>query len=271
MKYYTNILLVCQCFIASAQSVSTEMGARSAGMANASVVNRDEWSLFNNVGGLGEQKDVSVCFAYEALPDLQGANRMAAGISLPTRIGVAGMGVFRFGDALYSEQIASLGFSNRLGIASLGIKGDYIQYETTGVQTQNAVSISFGGMATLTPTISVGACITNLNQAKITETERLPTKLVAGISLTPATHLTISSEVVKDLLYDATWKTGAEYSVEEKIFFRTGFNMNPTAGFFGLGFNIKKVKCDFAARLNSFPANSFQASAVYILSSRSKK
>jgi hypothetical protein len=270
MKFYTNILLVCQSFIAVAQSVSTEMGGRAAGMGYATVVNHDEWSLFNNVAGLAVQKDASVCFAYDMLPDLPGANRMAAAITLPTNVGVAGMGMFRFGDALYSEQIASAGFSNKMGIASLGLKIDYIQYETSGAQTRGAMTVSFGGLAVLTPMISVGAYITNLNQAKITDTENLPTKLVAGICLKPADYLSLSSEVVKDLLYDATWKTGAEYSVNGKVFFRSGFNLNPTAGFFGLGFNSKKIKCDFAARVYAIPGTSFQASAVYIISKSRK-
>ncbi len=271
MKYCTNILLVCQSLIAGAQSVPTELGARAAGMGYASAVSHDEWSLFNNVAGLAWQTEISATFAYEVLPDLQGANRMAAGISLPTKIGVAGMGLFKFGDALYSEQVASGAFSNKLGIASLGLKADYIQYEAAGTPTRNTVSVSFGGIAALTSEISVGAYIANLNQAKINETERLPTKLVAGISLKPDTHLTITSQVVKDLLFDATWKTGAEYSLNGKIFFRSGFNLNPTAGFFGLGFNSRKIKCDFSARLHSFPANAYQASAAYIINRQRDK
>jgi hypothetical protein len=270
MKFYTNILLVCQSFIAVAQSASTEMGGRAAGMGYASVANHDEWSLFNNVAGLADQKNTSVCFAYDMLPDLPGSNRMAAAMTIPTKVGVAGIGMFRFGDALYSEQIASSAFSNKMGIASLGLRVDYVQYETSGAKSRNAVSVSFGGLAILTPTISVGAFITNLNQAKITDTERLPTKLVAGICLKPAEHLAISSEVVKDLLYDATWKTGAEYSVNGKMFFRSGFNLNPTSGFFGLGFNSKKIKFDFATRVYAVSGNSFQASAVYIIDKSSK-
>ncbi len=268
MKYYTYLLLVGQSVIAAAQSVSTEMGARAAAMGYASVANEDEWSLFNNVAGLATQKDVAVSFAYDIPPDQEGANRIAAGMLMPTRIGVPALGLFRFGDVLYNEQVASAGFANKLGIASLGIKLDYIQYETLGIQARNALSLSFGGIASLTPVISVGAYITNLNQATITDTERLPTKLVAGICLKPDKYLSITSEVVKDLLYNATWKTGAEYSINGKIFFRTGFNLNPTAGFFGLGFNSPKVKCDFAAKVYSVTGNSFQASAIYILHKR---
>jgi hypothetical protein len=80
--------------------------------------------------------------------------------------GVTSVGAFRFGDDLYNEQMVSLGFGNKFGIASLGVKANYIQYQADGFGTYGAVSIDFGGLAELTDQLSIGAYITNLNQAK---------------------------------------------------------------------------------------------------------
>jgi hypothetical protein len=271
MSFHTTTLLVCASFIASAQSVTTQIGGRVAGMGYASAATSDEWSLFNNVGALGQQKQSAVCFAYDATPNLPGAGRMAAAISLATKIGTAGIGTFKFGDAAYSEQTAAFGFSNKFGIASLGLKINYIQYEAAGFQSRNAISVSFGGLAAITPQVAVGAHIANLNQASLTESQKLPTTLAAGICLRPDEHILISTEVEKDLQYNARWKTGMEYSVHKKIFFRSGFHVNPAAGFFGIGVVSKKIKCDFATRIGSVQGNSYQASATYAFHTREKK
>ena len=252
------------CIIVQGQSVTTQMDARAAGMANSSATFTGGASLFNNPGGLNYEIPVAF-FAYEVTPQLPGSNRTAAAILLPLKPGVAAAGIFRFGDDLYSEQVASVGFGSKMGITSLGLRANYVQYQAQGYQTQHAMSISFGGITAITKQISIGAYITNLNQARIADTELLPTKLIAGISIRPNESFLASTEIEKDLTYGATWRTGAEYSVNRKIFFRSGFHINPSAGFFGVGMNAKRMTCDFAMKLSQVPGNSFQASATYKL------
>lgn len=118
-------LAIC-CHGACAQSVSTLMGARVAGMGYTSSTTTDEWSLFNNIGGIGKTTNANVGFAYENRNALIGANRMAATVAMPTKIGAIGLGVFKFGDDVYSEHVASLGYGNTIGNTSLGIKANYI-------------------------------------------------------------------------------------------------------------------------------------------------
>ena len=180
MKYYIITIMVCMRMLCFGQSTSTLMGARAAGMGYASAVLKDEAAIFNNPGAMAENIS-STFFAYEVRPDMPGANRMAAGIQLPFARGCSSFGVFRFGDDLYSEQLLSLGFSNQFGIASLGAKVSYIQYQAEGFGTQSALGLDFGGLAQLTPEISVGAYVINLNQAEISPGEKLPTRLVAAI------------------------------------------------------------------------------------------
>lgn len=241
------------------------MGARAAGLAFTSSTLSDEWSLFNNIGGLAKVEQLSAAFAYEVRPSLPGAKRMAAGLNAPFKWGTAGFGFFRFGDDLYSEQIISGGFSNQFGIASLGIKANYIQYRSENFGVKSAVSLNFGGVVDLTPQLCIGAYVTNINQPKISiqDNERIPTRLTAGISFKPTDKIALLTEVEKDLDYDPTIKGAFEYTVHKKVFFRTGFNLQPNAGFFGLGFNARRVKVDYGMEYN--PAISFihQASATY--------
>jgi hypothetical protein len=265
-------LLVSGYYTLNAQSVNTLMGARTLSLANNSSTLKDEWSLFNNVGGLSSVKNVCGAVAYEIRPSLPGATRMAATFIVPSKFGSAALGVFRFGDELYSEQIISGGFSNQFGIASLGVKVNYVQYRAEGFGIKKAVSINFGGIATLTEKISIGAYITNLNRPKISlqNDERISTSIVAGLNFKASEKVILLTEIAKDLDHDATIKGAIEYTVHKKVFFRTGFNLNPSAGFFGLGFVTKKLKIDYGLQY-SFLLNFYhQASVIYSITKKKK-
>jgi hypothetical protein len=257
----------------SAQSVSTLIGARQAGMGNASSNSTDEWSLFANIGGIGKISQKSVAFAYEANPSLIGANRMAAVFNTNLTWGGLSLGAFRFGDALYSEQLLSIGFGNQIGITSLGGKVNYIQYRAEGFGAQSTFSIDFGGITQLTKLVSIGAYITNITQSSLPtkEDERLPTKLVLGFGFKLNNKVFITTEIEKEVDHKPTWRTGLEYSVYKSLFVRTGFNINPDAAFFGLGYAKGKLKIDYALRLNHLIGSAHQASVVYLIPSKREK
>jgi hypothetical protein len=258
--------------IAIAQSISTQLGARGAGMGNASSGNKDEWSLFNNPGGIGKINQTNAGVAYEVQSQLKSANRMGFVFNKPFRWGTPALGIFRFGDDLYNEQAVTIGFGNQLGIASLGMKVNLIQYRAEGFGVSTAVGFDFGGITELTKKLSIGAYITNLTQARIGEDdERLPTRLTAGLSYNPEKNIFITTEISKELEYVTTWRTGLEYSFHQKVFFRTGFNLNPNAAFFGVGARKKNLKFDYSIQLNDLTGASHQAAASFCFSQKEVK
>jgi hypothetical protein len=259
------VLLFCASADTRAQSVSTSMGARAAAMGGASATLSDEWSLFNNVGGLAGIRQPTIACAYELPSGLPGANRMAAAFSTPLRAGVCGVGVFRFGDDLYSEQLISAGFGHHLGLTSLGLAFHYVQYRAGGMAPRNAISISAGGIVRITPQITVGARIINLNQPRLSsiENERLPTRLVAGIGFTLTEKIKILGEIEKDIDFRPTVKGGAEYAPFRKILFRTGFTLGPDEVFFGFGFVRGNLTIDYALCYSTSLSFAQQASVIY--------
>jgi hypothetical protein len=273
MKVHFLVLIFLYTKIANAQSTSTLMGARSAGLGFASSTIGDEWSLFNNIGGLSKVNQPNASFAYEAKPALIGGNRMAAAISSPTKIGSWGLGIFRFGDEVYNEHVASVGFGNKIGNTSLGAKFNYIQYNADGFGVTTAISVDFGGITTITKQVSIGAYITNLTQSRLNsfDGEHLPAKLVAGIGLRPSEKIFLTTEIEKDLEYHATWRSGIEYSVYKRIFFRTAFNLNPNAAYFGVGGQKRNFKFDYAIRFSQLIGTAHQTSAVYLIPSKNRK
>jgi len=257
--------------IGIAQSISTQMGSRSAGLGYASSGITDEWNLFNNPGGLGKINQLSTAFAYEVKPQLKGANRMAATFNAPMKWGALSTGLFRFGDDLYNEQMISIGLGNQVGIASLGVRANVVQYHAAGFGISQSVSFDFGGITELTEKLSINAYITNLTQSKIGEDNQpLPTRLTAGLSYRPEKHIYIATELSKELDYITTWRTGIEYAFQQKVYFRTGFNLKPNAAFFGVGLHKKKIRIDYAVQLNQFTGAAHQASASYWFNSKNK-
>ena len=228
------------------------MGSRAAGLGYTSSCLDDEWAVFNNIAGLAKIEKVTASFTYDAQPSFKPFNRMAAVVAVPLKFTVAGAGVFRFGDQLFSEQILALGFSNTFGLAALGAKVNYIQYRAEGFGTKGVLTISFGGIAKLTDKISVGAHIINLNQPNLSKTdgEKLSTILIVGTLFKLTSQTFVTTELEKDLNYQVKWKMGVEYQPYKKFTFRTGFNVNPTSAFFGFGCRAKKLKLDYAYQHN---------------------
>jgi hypothetical protein len=235
-------------------------------MGYTSACLKDEWSLFNNIGGLSAVENTTAAFSYQAYPSLQEFNRMAAVFSTPLKVGVAGIGVFRFGDNLYNEQIISAGYSNKFGLASLGLKVNYVQYQAEGYGSAGVVTVSFGGIATITPQLDVGAHILNINQpiiSRLDKSERVPTRLHAGLAFKPSSKLIMCGEVEKQLAYDAIVKWGLEYLFSKKFSLRTGFNINPEAAFFGAGFTPHRFNLNYGFEYDFQIGFNHQAAVTY--------
>jgi hypothetical protein len=241
------------------------MGARANGLGYASACLQDEWALFNNVAGLSTLDHQSAFSTYDWQPSIPLGNRMAAGIGLPTKLGVAGAGFFRFGDNVYSEQIFSAGFANQFGLASLGVKINYIQYNAEGFGRKGLVTVSLGGIAEITPQLKIGAHIININQPRLSssEEETLSTTLIAGLLFAPTEKVLISTEVEKVLEFNPTWKVAIEYLPLTTVALRTGFNLHPSAAFFGAGFRRKKIRLDYALQYSVITGTGHQASISY--------
>lgn len=241
------------------------MGARQAGMANASATLADGWSLWHNAAGLAQIKNRVLGAAYEITPSLVGANRMAFHVASPFQFGVVGLGAFRFGDNVYSEQMISLAFAHQIGITSLGVKANVNQYRADGFGSQAALSFDFGGITQLTKHISIGAYITNLTQSSFsaTESHRLPTRLVVGLGFKLSDDVIATTELEKDLGYRPLWKTGFEYQAVKNFFVRGGFNVYPQNFFFGVGSRWAGVNANYAVKYNGFLGTTHQISISY--------
>jgi hypothetical protein len=241
------------------------MGARAHALAYASSCLDDEWSLFNNPAGLSGVNNPIVAVGYAMTPALPGSDRMAFAGSLNALRGTVSAGMFRFGDALYSEQTVRLGYGHRMGLAALGISVSLIQYNVTGFGTLWVPGITLGGIAELTPWVKVGAYVVNPNQPVISRDhgERLPTRLIAGVAFLPNERVIAVVEVEKDLEYDATWKAAIEYRPLGRFHFRMGFALVPEHFSLGVGFRSARLHLDYGMDYSPLIGASHQVTAGY--------
>jgi hypothetical protein len=265
IRNYFLLILICFATksVSYAQNAATQIGARPGGLGYASASLFDEWGVFNNIAGTAKIKNASASFTYDLHPALQGANRTAATLIVPLNVGIASGSMYRFGDDLYNEQLIAVGFANKFGLAALGTQIKYIQYRAEGFGSKGVWSLNIGGIAELTKNLSIGAYIINLTQPKISDSEKLPTKLVVGIGFSPIEKIFIATEIEKDLDLDPIWKTGIEYKFHPKFCARTGYNIKPDQLFFGIGFNTRKIALDYAVQHNALLGMSHQASVRY--------
>jgi len=265
MKQIVCLIAIFSGLNTYSQIGSFNLGARSSAMGGASLTLPDEYSLFNNIGGLGRIERASAFASYQNKYGVSQFQVIGAGAVHPFRLANAGVGFYKFGDDLYSEQRVHLAISNQIQLVSLGFGVDLLQYNLSSIGSSRAVAIQFGGIAEITPQLRFGAHIFNLNQAKVDREsgEKIPTVMKAGLAFLPSEELILTAEVEKDLDFKEIVRAGVEYKLVESVYLRTGISTEPFLGSFGLGFHPRNLKFDYAFSRDSRLGNSHEVSLAY--------
>jgi hypothetical protein len=240
------------------------MGARGQAMGNATACLSDEWSMLNNVAGIAKVSSLSLGATYDALPSLPAFSRMGMAATVPGTLAY-GIGLYRFGDATYNEQIVAAGMATHWNHTAVGAKVNYIRYAADGLGSKAVFSISLGGITTLTPWLTVGAHISNVNQPWLSKQfdERLPTTLNAGLLFTLAPEVIVTTEIEKRINDVATGRGGLEFTLHKKFVGRLGFQLNPQVLSGGLGFRMRYFLADYSVRYTQALGVQHQASVSF--------
>ena len=242
-------------------------GARSMGLAQSHVTLDDGWSVFNNVGAMGRLLSSQAVFGYDHRLGLNELTTLAAGAVLVTDMGVLGIGLSSYGGELFNQKCLGAGFSNKLGIASFGIKVNYMQTNIDGHGRLASPVIDCGGVAELGPNLLFGAHIYNIARAKFGRhsDDYLPTMLKAGVSFRSFEKILVNGEVEKEILQPSKLKMGIEYNILDRCWARSGFQTEPSNLFFGLGFKPGRFNIDYALSQNYRLGYTHHFSFNYIL------
>lgn len=258
-------VLVCFSAFPQTDPLTQAHGARSQGMGNLKVNLPDSWSVFNNIGSLDRISNTQIAIAVDQRYGLQELSTLDLAFALKSKVGSFGIGVSRFGGKLFNQQLLGIGYSQKLGIASFGLKADWFQTHFQDFGHSNSLIFSLGGVADLGPKIQIGAYFSNLNRSKISTIydDRHPTMLSMGLSYFPISNLQLHLEIEKDILFKPTLKAGIEYGIQDWLYLRSGINTEPSNINFGLGVKPGKFKFDYALGQNNALGSTHHVSFGY--------
>ena len=231
-----------------AQNGSFSVGARHSALGGASSTLTDQWSLFNNVAGIGHIQKDHAFISYQNRFQIKEFQVISTGYVRRFKKMGMGVGFYRFGDMHFSEQRINAGIGHKLDRVSLGLSVDYLQYNISTVGTRGVIILEFGGITEINKEIQLGAHIFNLNQASLNSTDKtkIPTVMKAGISYRLSQDFALFLETEKEIDFIETIKIGIEHQLSEGIILRTGLNTAPFKGSFGFGFYSDILHFDYA-------------------------
>jgi hypothetical protein len=253
--------------LAQTDPLTQAHGARSQGMGNVRVHLPDSWTYFNNIGVLDRVEKSEISVGYDHRFGINELTTLDLALAWKKDFGTFGFGISRFGGKLYNQHLLGAGFSNTLGIVSFGVKAEWHQTQIEGFGTGNSFVFSLGGLAELSPQFFMGAQISNLNRAKLSQTtdQRLPTGIQMGISYLPVKGVRLNAEMEKDIEINPVFKAGVEYQLRDWIFMRTGISSNPGRITFGLGLKKDRFGFDYAYGQNTALGRTHHLSLILML------
>ena len=252
-RLFIALIIIIQHTVAAQLADVPPVGPVSLGLGGISAPLDNGWSIFNNPAGLSSTESINSVFGYQTIFNFAPFNTVAAAINVPTSIGTASLGAYRFGDRVFSSQMASLGFARKVGIMGLGIKANVLQYNIDGFGTRTVFIAEMGCLATLSPVLTFGMHIYNFTQAVIAKEtyEKVPTIIRLAVDYHPTDALNLFIEAEKDVIRAPNLKLGLAYRVVEALELRTGFSMVNKNHAFGAGFKINRFMIDYGVKVNT--------------------
>lgn len=222
------------------------LGPRSFSLGHSSTALADEYSVFNNPGTLGIVEHGSIASGCMSLYQVDGLNSVFATYTAIFKNGAFSIGAFNLGDDIYNTNRVTLGFGNKFGLASLGTSINYNHYYFEGLDAYGFITVDVGGLAEITPFLSIAASIKNITQTRFSRYtgEYFPTLMTTCLSYKPSNLIVLNCQYDKDLENPGMLKMGLEYNYSSLVL-RAGFITNPALLSFGLGFHHKKLRIDY--------------------------
>lgn len=250
------------------------VGARSAGIAHASVTLNDIWAIHHNQAGLAflDHPSASVYYENRFLVKEMGLSSVA--FAMPTESGTFGIVYHNFGYSQYAETKFGLAYGRKLSEKfSVGIQLNYNTLRLGDIYGKNQTLTAEAGVRVkLTDELTFGAHVYNVSRARLADynNEFIPTIMRLGADYKISKKVFIAAEAQKDIDHKIIFKSGLEYHVIEAVYLRAGISTNPVLNTFGFGLNLKNIQLDVAASYHQVLGFSPQVSLTYNFSKQSK-
>ncbi|HEX2935141.1 MAG TPA: hypothetical protein VHO72_07290 [Bacteroidales bacterium] len=231
------------------------VGAKSAGIAHASVTLADEWSSFNNQAGLGYIPKPTIGLYFENRFQVKEFSLKAGTFAYPLKPATLALSYRHFGYSKYHESKVGLGIGRKFTeYFAVGVQIDYLQtYFAEGYGTYNAVAAEAGLLAKPLKGLRIGFHVYNFtrNNNNSLPEESIPTNVRLGISYEIERKATILLEAEKELESNVMIKAGLDLNPVNNLFFRLGFATQIEQYSVGIGYKLKRISADIAFSHNA--------------------
>lgn len=268
MKKLLLLVLLAYSGYSFGQTSDFPIGARSAGMGNASVTLTDLWAIHHNQAAMVGLEQAGVAAYYENRFLLSTLNLQAATAVLPTpKAGVFGVSYSRFGNKLFNQSRYGFAYAKRLWkFLSVGLQLSYLN--TTLAEdygSRHSFIAEIGLLSQVTPKLRIGFHAFNLTRTQLADAfdERVPMNFRLGAQYDFSKKVRIAVEGEKDLELPAVFKAGVEYLPVEQFAIRVGVGTAPFRADFGLGLRLRFLHFDIAGSVHPVLGFSPKASLSY--------
>ncbi len=232
--------------------VLPQMGARSNGLATATLCVDDVWSIKNNPGAFGELNESGIGVAYENRFLLKELSTQSLVFGYHTESsGNFGIHFQQYGFDLYREMEGGLTYGMKIGRNfSAGVSINYHRIRLAeNYGSANLVSAGFGLFYQISEDFDLGMSVQNLSRTRLADfdDERLPTNFTLGMRYHFSEKAFWTVDVEKDIIHPVNFKSGIEIQAHEILALRFGINTYPFQSAFGLSLKLKKFQLDLAS------------------------
>lgn len=226
-------------------------GSRFSGMANASVMVPDIWSIAHNQAGLAFINSTAFSLHYENEFMVPQYGLKSVALVLPTSPGTMGFSFYYFGYTKYHEMKSSLSFGRMLTknlSAGIAINHHSI-YQSADFGRSSTISFEAGLMFKPIDDLYIGTHIFNPTHSGFKSPEGdelLPLVFRLGAGYTFMDMLMVNIETEKRDDQQAIWKLGAELEAIQNLYLRAGLASRPMFNTIGMGYKAGGLKGDIA-------------------------
>lgn len=248
LNYLLVVLILGFSGIFNQIKAQTNLGATSVAMGQTGVaVPNTNWSLFTNVALMptDENRVSFYGFRYVGIAEI---TDIAATLTTQTNLGTIGAGVHRYGFNLFNENRFLIAYKNNLDRFHYGATVSYTHiFQGGDYGAAGAVGFDVGLAAEITEDLWFGARATNLNQPSYGDTdEELARELATGLSYMLTPEALITAEIVKDVMFPLSFRSGVQFEIIQSLFIRAGITTKPETYSFGFGYKSSKWDVNIA-------------------------
>lgn len=243
-------------------------GARSQSLGGVSVVLGDCWAVYGNQAGLAEVDHFEFGGSFQSRFLINELSLISFVGVVPTQKSVFGFSHYQFGSAPFRQTQTGFAFAHSLNPAiHLGVRFSYYQFLIFEDQRSVAsAGIDLGAQYKISGQFILGFHFANPYQTKVKTYSnglKLPSIVRVGVGQRFSDQFFVAAELENRFDRNLVARSGMEYSLKNRIFFRGGVSGRPLCISGGLGFRAAKLVFDLSTSYHQVLGNSPSVSFQY--------